>query len=228
MSEPFIGQVMAVPYAFAPKGWSLSLGQLLPINQNMALFSLLGTAFGGNGSTNFSLPSLAGRVVIGADGRDFPLGAMGGSESVTLTLPQLPAHNHLATFSSPGAASPATFDVSASFTAPVSVSGALMANNAKGNDDNPSSGCTLGSVSVSTTRIYASSSGAAVPLAAITSTGTVSGTLSSSATGTTTLPAVTGTVSVAVTGGNQPLSTMPPYLALNPIIALQGIFPTRQ
>jgi microcystin-dependent protein len=228
MSEPFLGQVMAVPYAFAPKGWSFSLGQLLPVNQNMALFSLLGTVFGGNGTSNFALPNLGGRVVIGADGRDFPLGATGGSDQVTLTLSQLPSHNHAAMFSSPGGASPATFDVSASFTAPVSVSGSLMANSAKGSDDNPSSGCTLGSVSVTSTRIYAASSGAAVPLAAITSTGTVSGTLNSPATGTTMLPAVTGSVSVAAAGAGLPLPTMPPYLALNPIIALQGIFPTRQ
>jgi microcystin-dependent protein len=82
-------------------------------------------------------------------------------------------------------------------------------------------------VSSSTTRIYAASAGAAVPLAAITSTGTLSGTLNPPATGSTALPAVTGTVSIDPAGAGLPVLTLPPYVALNSIIALQGFFPSR-
>src|ERR1700720_2241295 len=93
MSEPFIGQVIAVGFNFAPGGWALCQGQLLPINQNTALFSLLGTTYGGNGQSTFGLPDLRGRVPIHI-GSSYPLGALAGSETVTLSVAQLPAHSH--------------------------------------------------------------------------------------------------------------------------------------
>jgi microcystin-dependent protein len=98
-TEPFIGQLALVPYNFAPKGWALCNGQLLPINQNQALFSLLGTTYGGNGTTTFALPDLRGRVPVssgqGPGLSNYDLGGMGGAETHTLTLNEMPAHTHM-------------------------------------------------------------------------------------------------------------------------------------
>nr|WP_294548046.1 tail fiber protein [uncultured Rhodopila sp.] len=98
MSDPFIGQITLFPYNFAPEGWADCAGQLLPIQQYAALFSLLGTAYGGNGSTNFALPNLSGRVAVGqgqpAGGSNYGIGAAGGSETVALAQAALPAHSH--------------------------------------------------------------------------------------------------------------------------------------
>jgi microcystin-dependent protein len=98
MSEPFIGQIILVPYNFAPRGWAFCNGQLLPIAQNTALFSLLGTTFGGNGQTTFALPDLRGRVPIssgqGPGLQDYDLGQVGGSETQTLTVSEMPIHTH--------------------------------------------------------------------------------------------------------------------------------------
>ena len=98
MSEPFLGMIIIVPYNFAPRGWAFCNGQILPIAQNTALFSLLGTTFGGNGQTTFALPDLRGRVPNssgqGPGLSSYDLGQVGGSESTTLTVNQMPAHNH--------------------------------------------------------------------------------------------------------------------------------------
>ena len=91
--EPFLGEILVTSFNFAPKGWALCNGQLLPINQNQALFSLLGTTYGGNGSTTFALPDLRGRLPMHA-GNGHTLGESAGSESVTLTLGQMPQHFH--------------------------------------------------------------------------------------------------------------------------------------
>lgn len=80
-------------FGFAPRGWALCNGQLLPINQNQALFSLLGTTYGGNGTTNFALPECRGRVPIHT-GQGFTLGLRAGQESTTLTVSQMPTHTH--------------------------------------------------------------------------------------------------------------------------------------
>src|SRR5438046_8620390 len=93
MSDPFLGQITIFSFDFPPKGWALSNGQLLPINQNQALFSLLGTMYGGNGQTNFALPDLRGRVPIHA-GNGHTLAENGGSEAVTINSQTLPTHNH--------------------------------------------------------------------------------------------------------------------------------------
>lgn len=225
--DPFIGQIMTVAFSFAPSGWALCLGQTMSIAQNTALFSLLGTRFGGDGVQSFNLPNLGGSIVLGANG-NYPLGQTGGQASVSLNQNQMPMHNHAATFAATGSPAPVTVGISGSFSnVPVSVSGSLVANAALAGDDNPISGGTIGSVSPGTTRIYASASGAAVPLAAITSTGTVSGQLATPATGTVTLPQVTGTVNVAIAGASQPVDLLPPYVALNPIIALNGVWPSQ-
>ena len=98
MSDPFLGEIKLVPYGFEPKGWAYCDGRELPINQNQALFALLGTSFGGDGKTTFRLPDLRGRVPVGtgdaATGTTYALGEAGGQESVKLALGQLPAHAH--------------------------------------------------------------------------------------------------------------------------------------
>jgi len=90
---PFIGQIMAVAFNFAPKGWVLCNGQLLPINQNQALFSLLGTTYGGDGVRTFGLPNLQARLPVGSS-NNFALGSVGGEMNVTLNSTQVPQHNH--------------------------------------------------------------------------------------------------------------------------------------
>jgi len=92
--EPFIGQISVVAFNFAPRGYALCNGQLLPIGQNQALFSLLGTTYGGNGNTTFGLPDLRGRAAMNASTNN-PLGAIGGAESATLAPAQIPSHTHV-------------------------------------------------------------------------------------------------------------------------------------
>lgn len=94
MADPFLSEIRMMSFNFAPRGWALCNGQLLPISQNQALFALLGTSFGGDGQTNFALPNLQGRVPIHV-GNGHNLGAAGGSSSVTLTTAQMPTHSHL-------------------------------------------------------------------------------------------------------------------------------------
>ena len=93
MSEPYLGEIRLMPYEWPPKGWALCQGQTLAINTNSALFSLLGTTYGGNGTTTFQLPDLRGRAVRHA-APDTPLGAVAGQETVTLTSNQIPQHVH--------------------------------------------------------------------------------------------------------------------------------------
>jgi microcystin-dependent protein len=94
MSEPFLSEIKIMSFNFPPKGWALCNGQLLPINQNQALFALLGTTYGGNGQTTFGLPNLRGRVPIHF-GNGHDLGETAGSTSVTVNIQQLPPHTHL-------------------------------------------------------------------------------------------------------------------------------------
>ena len=95
MAEPFLSEIRIFSFSFAPKGWALCNGQLLPINQNQALFSLLGTTYGGDGRVNFGLPNLQARTPI-HDGSGFTLGERGGEPAHTLSIAELPAHVHIA------------------------------------------------------------------------------------------------------------------------------------
>jgi len=94
VSQPFIGEIRIFGFNFAPTGWAQCNGQLLPISQNTALFSVLGTAFGGNGTSNFGLPNLMGVAHLGADQANNVPGTIAGAETVTLTTQQSPAHIH--------------------------------------------------------------------------------------------------------------------------------------
>src|ERR1044071_8976108 len=110
MAEPFLSEIRIFSFGFAPKGWALCNGQLLPINQNQASFSLLGTTFGGDGRVNFALPNLQGNVPIHV-GSGHTMGEKGAEQAHTLSIAELPTHSHLwnavdipATASSPTAA----------------------------------------------------------------------------------------------------------------------------
>ncbi len=99
MAEPFLAEIRIFSFSFPPKGWAACNGQLLPINQNQALFSLLGTTYGGNGITTFALPNLQGRVPVHV-GNSIVLGESAGEASHTLIASEMPAHTHPATGSS--------------------------------------------------------------------------------------------------------------------------------
>jgi len=94
MAEPFLSEIRIMSFVFAPKGWALCNGQLLPINQNQGLFSLLGTTFGGDGRVNFGLPNLQGRVPIHV-GNGHTLGERGGEQAHTLSISEIPVHTHV-------------------------------------------------------------------------------------------------------------------------------------
>jgi microcystin-dependent protein len=94
VAEPFLSEIRIMSFVFAPKGWALCNGQLLPINQNQALFSLLGTTFGGDGRVNFALPDYRGRIPMHV-GSGHTLGERGGEQAHTLSIAELPTHTHV-------------------------------------------------------------------------------------------------------------------------------------
>jgi microcystin-dependent protein len=172
MSEPFIGQITLFAGNFAPRGWAFCNGQLLSIQQNTALFSLLGTTYGGNGQTTFALPDLRGRAPISAGQApglsNYVLGQSGGTETTTLTINQIPAHVHTT--------------VAVSSPDP-------------GTTTNPANAVLANSGEVP---IYGTSN-----------------------------PQQLAGPTTGLSGSNQPFSNLSPYLTLNYIIALQGIYPPR-
>jgi len=171
MSEPFLGEIRMVGFNFAPRGWALCNGQILPIAQNTALFSLLGTMYGGNGQTTFALPNLMGRAPLhfgqGAGLSNRSQGELAGEERHTLINTEMPAHNHLVNCNNEGATSARPAG---------QVPGPAGANT-----------------------IYSATSD-----------------------GNTMNPQMVGQA-----GGNQPHNNMQPYLVVNFVIALEGIFPSR-
>ncbi|HEY0411983.1 MAG TPA: tail fiber protein [Allosphingosinicella sp.] len=103
MADPFVAEIRMFPFNFAPKGWAFCDGQILPISQNTALFSLLGTMYGGNGQSTFALPNLQGAVPLNwgqsSTGRQYFEGEMSGTEAVTLLVSEMPIHTHTASMS---------------------------------------------------------------------------------------------------------------------------------
>lgn len=168
-ATPYLGEISWVAFSYAPQGWAQCNGQFLPINQNQALFSLLGTTYGGDGVTTFRLPNLQGRGPIHV-GNGHVLGEMAGEENHTLTVNELPSHTHLVAVD-PKEATLATPDTTTTALAKTS----------------------------SGSSAYATTSNATMAAAAV------------------------GTS----VGGGQPHTNMKPYIALNCIIALQGIFPSQ-
>jgi microcystin-dependent protein len=169
--DPYIGEIRMFAGNFAPRGWALCNGQLLSIAQNTALFSLLGTMYGGNGQTTFGLPDLRGRVPLhfgqGPGLTPYAQGELSGSETVTLTTNEMPSHNHGAN-----------------------------GNQAGGNSPSPAG--RYWAMSSRRDTMYASSANVAMQPQALD-----------------------------LTGNGQPHDNMQPYLTVNYIIALQGLYPPR-
>jgi len=169
MSEPFLAEMKWVGFNFPPKGWTSCNGQLLPINQNQALFSILGTTYGGDGRVNFALPDMRGRVGMGAGGGSIDItGQRGGETAHTIIVSELPTHTHQA-----------------------------QGTSANANSQNPTNGVLA---QVNQSSLY-----------------------NSPANSPTTLHPTT----ITTVGGSQQHENMSPYLVLNCIIALQGIFPSQ-
>lgn len=176
--ERYLGEIRIFAGYFAPKGWALCNGQLLPINQNQALFSLLGTTYGGDGRVNFALPDLRGRTAMSV-GNGHVEGERGGEEAHTLTLAELPIHTH----------------------ALINLLITGKGNSAAGDKDTP------------TANYYAKNP----------ARGNEFNTQSNAKTADIVLPPT----AISNIGGNQPHNNMAPYTTLNFIIALQGIYPSR-
>ena len=194
--QPFIGQIMTVGFNFAPRGWAKCDGQLLSISQNEALFSLLGTTYGGDGRTNFALPDLRGRVAIG-EGQgnglsNHNLGQRGGVENVTLTQAEIPNQTYSADLSN--------------------LKGKIAFSTDNGDTSTPSTDnvfavgiVTKGRNSLGDAKIYKNAS-------ISDQTKDID---------------VSGTVTINNGGGSKGHSNIQPFLALNYVIALTGIFPSR-
>jgi microcystin-dependent protein len=194
--EAYLGYVMYTAASYAPRGWQLCQGQILSIAQQSALFSLLGTTYGGNGQTTFALPHLGGRTPVGTGqapgiGHNYQLGEVSGTEQTTISSGQMPQHVHALT---PGQAN-------ASMTA-------ITDNTAATTTGDPEQGARLG--------IPFDSSGANVSIYVPASVSGSSVNLAASVSG-----------STGIAGGSQPMSLMQPYLALNAVICVEGLFPPR-
>ena len=199
MSEPYIGEIRMFGGSFAPRGWALCNGQLLPISQNQALFSILGTNFGGNGTTTFGLPNLQGRVPMhwgtGQGLTPRVLGESAGAENANLTIPNMPAHTHTAVFTPSGGGAAQVNVTTTVGNLPSPVGNMLGQSTAAGPTQAP---------------IYAPP------------TSPVSGQLAGVSGG-----GGGGTVAVTPTGGGLPVNIVQPFQAVTFIIALVGIFPSR-
>ncbi|MCG8472711.1 MAG: tail fiber protein [Desulfobacterales bacterium] len=222
--DPFIGEMSYVAFNFAPRGWASCNGQLLAISSNTALFSLLGTTYGGNGRTTFGLPDMRGRVPIHAGTGEglstYTLGQKGGIEHVTLSISNMPTHNHKAF-----ALSKSTTTVSGD-QGSVTFSATLKGSSDFGTTDDPS-GNTLAkpywgsSLSKTTVKAYNSDT----PTVAMHA-GSVSLNLINVALGDVTTTTNTG-VTVDFEGSGHPFSNLQPYTVVRCIISLYGTFPSR-
>jgi microcystin-dependent protein len=183
MATPFIGEIVGFGGNFAPRGYALCQGQLLSIAQNTALFSILGTTYGGNGQTTFALPDLRGRAPIGQGQgpglQNYSLGQNGGTESTTLQTGNLPSHTHAGTLNA----------TTTKATSQVAAAGSLLAKSVD-----------TGGTAVPDIYVPAATTGAQVALGGLT---------------------------IGNTGSNLPFAILSPYLTINWLIALEGIFPSR-
>ncbi len=202
MEDGYLGQVILFAGNFAPQNWALCNGQLMPVNQYQALFSVLGTTYGGDGINNFKLPDLRGAVPVSAGvaatGTSYLQGTTGGTESTTLGINQMPSHNHVIG---------GTASVSGNITATMKV------NSSSGGADSPS-GNFLGNDG--TTQVYASANSGSDMLNANAITVNASG-----------MTVNTSSLQVQPNGLGQPFSNMQPYLVMNYIICTNGLYPSK-
>jgi microcystin-dependent protein len=197
MSNVYIGQIIQGGWNFAPRGFMICAGQLVPIQQNSALFSLLGINFGGDGTQTFGLPDLQGRTMVGTGQGNglsaYTLGEKVGTENTALNQNNLPSHGHAATFASTSSLSAA--QVVSTHQQAQAAPGSMLGRSV---DSSPANAIP---------RIYApAGSTPAVPISGLN---------------------VAGTVTVAPTGSNAPFSILSPLLAVTCVIATQGLFPSR-
>ncbi len=230
MAEPFIGQLLTLPFSWAPQDWASCNGQTLPASQNQALLALIGTTYGGDGRNTVGLPDMRGRTVVGSGtdtfGQTWQFGKAGGTPQQALTAANLPPHSHAATFTPTSSSTTVSATVTGTLNTAVTLSAAYNAVSAAGGSPTPTAGSSLGIASPGTVRIYTSNTGTAVPIGTVTANGNITGTLNVPAAGS--YPnSWTGTVAVGNTGNGAPFSIMPPYVTLNVCIATVGMFPTR-
>lgn len=244
--DAYVGSVCTVAFNFCPEGTLAAQGQLLPINQYQVLYSLLGTMYGGNGSTTFALPDLRGRTVVGAGQgaglTNVLLGQQRGAEGATLTANQLAAHTHPAVFTGTGdgaaggtASGPVSLNVSGS-TASAAVTGTVTANaisnQGTGGSGTPSASANTVGKNGLTPMYYPYSSATAVGSPTTISLTAPSTAINGTAAGTISLP-VTGGITggtVAVGGNatqNTPVPVLDPGLGMTVCIVTQGIYPQR-
>jgi microcystin-dependent protein len=199
MSDPYIGEIRMFSGSFAPRGWALCNGQLLPISQNQALFSIIGTNFGGNGTSTFGLPNLQGRMPMhwgnGQGLTPRTLGEFAGAENTSVLLSNMPSHTHTAVFTPSGGGAAQVNVTTTVGNLPSPVGNMLGQSPAAGPTQAP---------------IYAPS------------TSPVSGQLAGVSGG-----GGGGTVAVGMAGNGLPISIVPPFQAVTFIIALVGVFPSR-
>ena len=207
-AEPYIGEINYVAFKYAPRKWAKCDGQLLPISQNSALFSLLGTQYGGDGRTTFGLPDMRGRVPLhqgaGPGLSLYQMGAKGGAERVTLSVANLAAHSHTAT-----ATSTSTVN-SSNITATSELKGVNAAGFVS----------SIANRSLAQNTNNYSTDAPNVNLHADSIKTTITGNF-------TVNTATSTTASIANTGNGQAFSIMQPYTVLNCIIALEGAYPPR-
>lgn len=236
--DPMLGMIFMVPWNWAPNNYQLCQGQTINIQQYEALYSLMGTVFGGNGSTNFMLPNLQGRAPVGTGrspaGTFYTLAAFGGAELTTLSVNNMPVHNHAASFTPVlgqqiVTISGTTGNLGVTANMPLGTGTTGAATPSTG--DNYLNGIS-GTVSLSATSTkpvnftgpFTSTpqSGASIPVST-----TLSGSAGTAAS-TVTINAVTnGAVTVGTSGASSPFSTMQPFLAMSFIIAMNGLYPDR-
>lgn len=211
MSDQFLGEIRMFAGNFAPRGWAFCQGQIMAISTNSALFSILGTTYGGNGSSTFALPDLRGRVPTGTGpGPGLPLTTLGeiaGTPSVTLNINQLPQHNHTAAFT--GAATSVATNLSIGTTHAAAIA-------------NPTNGSTT-----YLTAADATYGGDPVPITGLySSTAPVAGSTATLAGGSVNVTPQ-GTIAVGFAGSSAAVPITQPYLGINFIIAVEGMFPSR-
>lgn len=227
--EAWIGTVLPVAFSYAPEGWLMAHGQMLRMEQYQGLYSILTTTYGGNGQPNFAIPDLRGRVPLGfgkgPTGSNYPIAASGGAESLTLRASHLPAHAHSATFTPKKSDVPVTIPAQ---TGDLAITAKLQASSAVGVRQTAVAGDMLGAGPTLAVKTYTGTSTNPVDLngASVSVTGKAG-----TAAVTTTIPGVVtdGTVTVEPAGAIAPtaLDNRMPYLALNFIICLQGLYPPK-
>lgn len=241
MDAPFLGAIFIWAGVFAPRGYRFCDGSLMQVQQNAALFAILGTQYGGNGRDTFGLPDLRGRFPIGVNGNNPQLpimnqpGQLGGLPSVSLTQANLPAHNHGATFAAtsgpgtqdltiPAVAGSGAITASASMAVTPGNAGTLPAN---GTNNYYLTGGKIGSNNVGGFTTTAPSSGNTAGVTGVNVTVDSSTYQPAIPQHTVQIPKFGGTVTVGATGQNSPVALYSPYQVVNYIIAIEGLFPPR-